>query len=130
MFRVIYDLSLDMRNLKLNFHDETLLFPSPLSPDGGRPFITLDFDSGLTFIGRGRIVAALSNGGGDGGGGGAIELGGGESGIGIRWRVELALKETDAIVGVHWSLENEALIIATAGSFFIFIKRFLTKLSL
>ena len=107
-----------MRNFKLTFHDETIILPfsaDTANDSLGRPFITLDFDSGLTYVGRGRHVAALGNGGGSGGGG--IEMDLELNGLSVRWRVDLALKDKDQIVGIHWSLENEALVVATAGSF-------------
>ena len=105
---------LRMRNLKLISHRETCLSPPKSSTDNGAPvgsraLLSLDFDAGLTFVAHGRFILAIGDGGGRGGD--DLEI----TDSHVRWRVELMLKEEDKIVGIHWSLENEALVVATFG---------------
>ena len=120
-----------MRNLKLTSHRETdlNLCSSSASGDsdsgvfaGFGSFLSLDFDAGLVFVARGRRIVAvgLDDGGGGGGGGGTVPADGKDDvddggGASVRWRLELKLKDEDVIVGLHWSLENEALVVATKG---------------
>ena len=108
-----------MRNLKLISHREASLFTPLSSTDNDaavktRAWLSLDFDAGLTFVAFGRCILAI----GDGSGQQQQQPGENDNegtGSRARWRVELMLKEDDKIVGIHWSLENEALVVATAG---------------
>ena len=109
-----------MRNLKLISHREASLFTPLSSTDNDaavktRAWLSLDFDAGLTFVAFGRCILAI----GDGSSQQQQQQSGGNDAEGtgsrVRWRVELMLKEDDKIVGIHWSLENEALVVATAG---------------
>ena len=114
-----------MRNLKLVSHRETSLLTSGTSwfqgeenaPREIRTFLSLDFDAGLTFVARGRVIIAV----GDDIVNEDVDDATSPSsvvdnhGSSVRWRVDLALKDRDEIVGIHWSLENEALVVATKG---------------
>ena len=107
-----------MRNLKLISHREASLFTPLSSTDNDaavktRAWLSLDFDAGLTFVAFGRCILAIGDGSGQQQQPGENDNEG--TGSRVRWRVELMLKEDDKIVGIHWSLENEALVVATAG---------------
>lgn len=92
-----------MKNLKLLSHQSCEYKAPPEEESHYETYFSLDFDSGSVFVGEGSQIAAIDS-----------------KTLKVNWRATLATPDT--VVGIHWTLENEAVVVATEGGEVLLIR--------